>query len=145
MNRVILIGRVGRDPETRTFQNGGRVVSFSLATSEKWKDKDGERKERTEWHNVQIFNEGLGKVAEQYLRKGSQCMIEGQIQSRKYNDKDGNERTVVEVVVPRFGGSLELLGGKGDGGGKSDGGASRGQSNGKGSSLSDQLDDDIPF
>lgn len=144
MNRVILIGRVGRDPETRTFQNGGRVVSFSLATSERWKDKDGERKERTDWHHVQIFNEGLGKVAEQYLRKGSQCMIEGQIQSRKYNDKDGNERTVVEVVVPRFGGSLELLGGKGDGK-DARSGASRGGSENTGSSLSDQLDDDIPF
>ena len=141
MNRAILIGRLGKDPESRTFQNGGRVVSFSLATSERGKDRDsGERKEKTEWHNVHVFNEALGKVAEQYLRKGSQCMIEGQIQTRKY-EKDGAERYVTEIVIPRFGGSLELLGSKSDGGG--DSGERRPANNG--GSLSQQLDDDIPF
>lgn len=137
MNRAILIGRLGRDPEVRTFQNGGRVVAFALATSERWKDKAGEKQERTEWHNIQIFNEGLGKVAEQYLRKGSQCMIEGQIQTREFKDKDGNQRKATEIVVPRFGGSLELLGGK-------DSDAKASKSSGGGGS-SGGLDDEVPF
>ena len=141
MNQVTLIGRLGKDPTAKEFQSGGRVVSFTLATSERWKDKSsGEQKERTEWHNVQIFNEGLGKVAERYLRKGSQCMVQGQIQTRKY-EKDGAERYVTEIVIPRFGGSLELLGSKSDGGG--DSGERRPANNG--GSLSQQLDDDIPF
>lgn len=142
MNQVTLIGRLGKDPAAKDFQNGGRVVSFTLATSERWKDKSsGEQKERTEWHNIQIFNEGLGKVAERYLRKGNQCMVQGQIQSREYTDKDGVQRKAFEIVVPRFGGSLELLGGKNDGGGDS---GERRPANSN-DNLSQQLDDDIPF
>ncbi|CAB4145924.1 Ssb Single-stranded DNA-binding protein [uncultured Caudovirales phage] len=111
VNKVLLIGRLGRDPEVRTMQSGDKVVSFGLATSESWRDKaTGERKEKTEWVNVVIFNEHLTKVAEQYLRKGSSCFIEGQLQTRKYTDKDGNERTVTEVVLQRFRGELTLLG-----------------------------------
>ncbi len=110
LNRATLIGRLGRDPEVRHTQGGDRVVSFGLATSERWKDKaTGERKERTEWHNIVIFNDGLGKIAEQYLRKGSKVYLEGQIQSRKYHDKEGVERTSYEVVLTRFGGEIRLL------------------------------------
>jgi single-strand DNA-binding protein len=112
VNKVILIGRLGRDPEVRTMQSGDKVVSFGLATSESWKDKvTGERKEKTEWVNVVIFNEHLTKVAEQYLRKGSNCFVEGQLQTREYTDKDGNQRKVTEVVLQRFRGELTLLGG----------------------------------
>lgn len=109
LNKVTLIGRLGRDPDVRHTQGGDRVVSFGLATSERWKDKNtGERKERTEWHNVVIFNDGLGKIAEQYLRKGSKVYLEGQIQSRKY-EKDGVERTAYEIVLRRFAGEMTLL------------------------------------
>jgi single-strand DNA-binding protein len=110
LNRATLMGRLGRDPEIRHTQSGDRVVSFGLATSERWKDKaTGERKERTEWHNIVIFNDGLGKIAEQYLRKGSKVYLEGQIQSRKYQDKEGVERTAYEIVLTRFGGEIRLL------------------------------------
>ena len=110
LNKVTLIGRLGRDPEVRHTQGGDRVVSFGLATSERWKDRNsGERKERTEWHNIVIFNDGLGKVAEQYLRKGSKVYLEGQIQSRKYQASDGVERTAYEIVLRRFGGEMTLL------------------------------------
>ena len=112
MNRATLIGRIGRDPESRAMQNSGKVVSFSLATTESWRDKQtGERKERTEWHNVVIFNEGIGRVAETYLKKGSRCAIEGQIQTREYTDRDGNQRKTTEIVLQAFNGSLELLDG----------------------------------
>jgi single-strand DNA-binding protein len=147
MNKAILIGTLGRDPEVRTLQTGGRVVSFSMATSETWRDKDsGERKERTEWHNVVIWNEALGKIAESYLKKGQKTYIEGQIQSREYIDKDGNTRKVTEIVIPRFGGHIELLGGK-----KEDEPRfvptkeHRGDPPGRLGSLKDQLNDDIPF
>ena len=110
LNKATLIGRLGRDPEVRHTASGDRVVSFGLATSESWKDKNtGERKERTEWHNIVIFNEGIGKIAEQYLRKGSKVHLEGQIQSRKYTDKEGVERTSYEIVLQRFRGELILL------------------------------------
>ena len=110
VNKVILIGRLGRDPEGRSMQSGGRVVSFSLATDETWKDKaTGERKQRTEWHNVVIFNEPLGKIAEQYLKKGSSCYLEGQLCTREYTDKDGNQRKATEVVLKAVRGELTLL------------------------------------
>ena len=116
INKAILVGNVGKDPESRSFQSGGKVVSFSVATSESWKDKaSGERKEKTEWHNVSIFNEGLAKVAESYLRKGSKVYIEGQIETRKWQDKDGNDRYSTEIVLRPFGGALVLLDSKGDG------------------------------
>src|ERR1700692_3271568 len=110
VNKVILIGNLGRDPEVRRLTSGDPVVNLSIATSESWRDKaTGERKERTEWHRVVIFNENLAKVAEQYLRKGSKVYLEGQLQTRKYTDKDGTERNSTEVVVPRFRGELTLL------------------------------------
>lgn len=110
VNKAILIGNVGRDPDVRTTQNGERVVSFSLATTESWRDKaSGERKDRTEWHNVVIWNDAIGKVAEAYVRKGSKVYIEGQIQTREYTDKDGNQRRVTEIVLQRFRGELTLL------------------------------------
>lgn len=110
VNKAILIGHLGRDPETRRMSNGNAVVSFSLATSESWRDKTtGERKEKSDWHNVVIFNEGLGKVAEQYLKKGSKVYIEGQLQTRKYTDRDGNERSVTEIVLQQYRGEMTLL------------------------------------
>jgi single-strand DNA-binding protein len=110
VNKVILIGSLGRDPEVRTFPSGDRVVSFSIATTESWRDKNtGERKDRTEWANVQIFNENLGKIAENYLKKGAKVYLEGTLQTREYTDKDGNQRKVTEVVLPRFRGELVLL------------------------------------
>jgi single-strand DNA-binding protein len=109
LNKVQLIGQLGADPESRSFQNGGSVVNMRLATSETWKDKDGNRQERTEWHTVAIFNEGLGKVASNYLRKGSKVYIEGQLQTRKWQDQSGADRYSTEVVVPKFGGGLVLL------------------------------------
>jgi len=110
VNKVILVGNLGRDPEVRRMNNGDAVVSFSLATTESWRDKQsGERRDRTEWHNVVIFNEALCKVAEAYARKGSKVYIEGQIQTRTFNDKDGNERKVTEVVLQRYRGELTLL------------------------------------
>lgn len=113
VNKVILIGNLGKDPESRRFPSGGQVVSFSLATSESWRDKaTGERKEKTEWHNVSIFNEGLCKVAEQYLKKGSKVYIEGQLQTRKWQDKDGNDRYTTDVVLQGFNSNLTLLDGR---------------------------------
>ena len=111
MNKAILIGNVGRDPEIRNTQGGDKVVSFSVATSEKWKDRaTGEAKEKTEWHRIVIFNERLGDVAAQYLRKGSKVYVEGQIQSRKWTDKEsGQERTTTEIVLTKFKGELQLL------------------------------------
>jgi len=115
VNKVILVGNVGRDPETRRLNNGEPVCSFSLATAESWRDKaTGERKERTEWHNVVIFNENIAKVADQYVRKGSKVYVEGQLQTRKFTDKEGAERERTEVVLSRFRGELVLLDGKRD-------------------------------
>jgi single-strand DNA-binding protein len=163
VNKVILIGNLGKDPEARSMNNGGEVVSFSLATSENWNDKaSGERKEKTEWHNIVIFNENLGRIAKQYLRKGSSVYLEGQLQTRKWTDQNGNDKYTTEVVLQRFRGELTLLGGR-EGGGSSSGGsggganwgedrgsnpfgsgAGKGQSGG-GSAFDSDLDDDVPF
>src|SRR3954453_21879172 len=116
VNKVILVGNLGRDPEVRHTQDGRTIVNLSVATSENWRDKQsGERKERTEWHRVVIFNENLGKVAEQYLKKGAKVYVEGQLQTRKYTDKDGNQRKVTEVVLQRYRGELTLLDSRGRG------------------------------
>ena len=121
LNKATLIGNLGKNPEVRTTASGQRVVTFSLATSETWKDRaTGERKERTEWHNVVIFNENLAKIAEQYLKKGSKVYLEGQLQTRKYTDKNGQERQATEVVLQRYRGELTLLDGRGQGGGMGD-------------------------
>jgi single-strand DNA-binding protein len=113
VNKVILIGNLGQDPEVRSFQSGGKVVNLRIATSESWKDRtSGERKERTEWHSVAIFNEPLAKIAEQYLRKGSKVYLEGQLETRKWQDQSGTDRYTTEIVLRGFGGSLEILSGK---------------------------------
>ncbi len=118
VNKVILIGNLGRDPEVRSFQNGGKVVNLRIATSETWRDKaSGERKERTEWHSVAIFNENIAKVAEQYLKKGSKVYIEGQLETRKWQDQSGQDRYSTEVVIRPFRGELTLLDGRDGGGG----------------------------
>jgi single-strand DNA-binding protein len=127
VNKVIIIGNLGRDPEVRSFPNGGKVVNLRIATSESWRDKaTGEKKERTEWHSVAIFNEPLGKIAEQYLRKGSTVYIEGQLETRKWQDQSGADRYTTEVVVRPFNGNLTLLGGRGEGGGGGGGYEDRG-------------------
>ena len=117
VNKVILIGNLGRDPEVRSFQNGGKVCNLRIATSENWKDKNtGERREKTEWHSVAIFQEGLVRIAEQYLRKGSKVYIEGQLQTRKWQDQSGQDKYSTEVVLQGYGGTLTMLDGR-DGGG----------------------------
>jgi len=171
VNKVILVGNLGADPEARSFSNGGEVVQLSIATSESWTDKaSGEKKEKTEWHRVVIFNENLGRVAKQYLRKGSSVYLEGQIQTRKWQDNNGQEKYTTEVVLQRFRGELVLLGGRdgggqgGGGGGSSSqsndgwgggqssgsgygGGSSKPQGGGRGapSAFDSDLDDDVPF
>lgn len=150
VNKVILVGNLGRDPEVRSFQNGGKVVNLRIATSESWRDKQsGERKERTEWHSVAIMSEPLAKIAEQYLRKGSTVYIEGQLETRKWQDQSGQERYTTEVVLRPFSGTLTLLGGKHDDGGhdqrrddRQSGGSAYGASGG---ASRNDLDDDIPF
>ncbi len=164
VNKVILVGNLGKDPESQSFSNGGRAVKFSLATSESWRDKaSGDRKEKTEWHNIVIYNEKLGEVAEKYLKKGSKVYLEGAIQSRKWQDQSGADRYTTEVVLQRFQGELTLLdkaGGEGGGGGGGNyGGGGRdygvddrggGSAPAKakpfgGSDFADDLDDDVPF
>ncbi|MBR0553169.1 single-stranded DNA-binding protein [Stakelama marina] len=176
VNKVILIGNLGRDPESRTFQNGGKVVNLRIATSEQWKDRNtGERREKTEWHSVAIFNEGLANIAERYLRKGSKVYIEGQLQTRKWQDQNGQDRYSTEVVLQGFNSALTMLDspGGGQGGGSGSGGGDwgsgggfggGGQSAGRGGSYNaggdksggmggsdfgggfpDDLDDDVPF
>lgn len=165
VNKVILVGRLGKDPESKSFANGGSVVKFSLATSETWRDKQsGERKEKTEWHNVVIFNEALGKIASQYLRKGSEVYLEGAIETRKWQDQSGADRYTTEIVLPRFRGELALLGGRdgGAGGGSGDRGSdNRGSYGGddygspannamsgagkRPAAFDDDLNDDVPF
>lgn len=161
LNKVMLIGNLGADPEIRSFQNGGRVCNLRIATSENWKDRDGNRQERTEWHNVAIFSDGLINVCENYLRKGSKVYVEGQLQTRKWQDQQGNDRYSTEVVLRGFNGTLTMLDGRGDGGGggRSGGGQQGGYGGGgndwgggspsggggRGSNLGDDLDDDIPF
>lgn len=147
VNKVILIGNLGRDPEIRALTNGDKVASFSIATSETWRDKaSGERKERTEWHNVVIFNENIVKVAESYLRKGSKVYLEGQLQTRKYQDRDGHERSVTEVVLQRFRGELTLLDGKpaGDDAPRSTAADARAYADKKAPARA-SIDDDIQF
>ncbi len=152
VNKVILIGNLGADPEVRTFQNGGKVCNIRIATSETWKDKSsGERREKTEWHTVAIFSEGLVRVAEQYLKKGSKVYIEGKLQTRKWQDQSGNDRYSTEVVLQGFGSTLTMLDGRGEGGGGGGGGGGymADQSGGGGSSnnapASSDMDDEIPF
>ena len=158
VNKVILIGNLGRDPEVRTFGNGGKVCNLRIATSETWRDKQsGERREKTEWHSVAIFQEGLVRIAEQYLKKGSKVYIEGKLQTRKWQDQSGADRYSTEIVLQGFDGVLTMLDGReGGGGGGSDygsggGGYERGGSSGGGSGggsrggYGDDMDDDIPF
>ena len=167
VNKVILVGNLGADPEIRRTQDGRPIANLRVATSETWRDRNsGERKERTEWHRVVIFNEGLCKVAENYLRKGSKIYIEGQLQTRKWTDQGGQERYSTEVVLQGFNSTLTMLDGRGEGGGQSGGGSGfgggqgggyddygsqpapqGGSGGGRGSSggFSQDLDDDIPF
>jgi single-strand DNA-binding protein len=159
VNKVILIGNLGRDPEVRSFQNGGKVCNLRIATSESWRDRNtGERKERTEWHAVAIFSEGLVKVAEQYLKKGSKVYIEGQLETRKWQDQSGADRYTTEVVLRNFGSTLVMLDGRGEGGGGggfdddrggyaggSSGGYGGSSGQGGGGSSRADLDDEIPF
>lgn len=122
VNKVILIGNLGRDPEVRTFGNGGKVCNLRIATSENWKDKNtGERREKTEWHSVSIFNDGLVRIAEQYLKKGSKVYIEGALQTSKYQAKDGTDRYSTEVVLQGFGGTLTMLDGRSESAGNDEG------------------------
>lgn len=167
VNKVIIVGNLGRDPEVRSFGNGGKVVNLRIATSENWRDKQtGERKERTEWHSVAIYNEALGKIAEQYLKKGSTVYVEGQLETRKWQDQSGADRYTTEIVLRQFRGELTLLGGRGEGGGGgggyddrggyddggqgggygggASGGGRGGSSSGGGGGRSD-MDDEIPF
>jgi single-strand DNA-binding protein len=135
VNKVILIGNLGADPEVRNFQNGGKVCNLRIATSENWKDKNtGERREKTEWHTVAIFQEGLVRIAEQYLKKGSKVYIEGKLQTRKWQDQSGQDRYSTEVVLQGFDGTLTMLDGRGEGGGSGGGGSSDGGGYGGGSS-----------
>jgi single-strand DNA-binding protein len=158
VNKVILVGNLGADPEARSLNNGGEVVNMRIATSEQWKDRDGNRQERTEWHNVVIFNENLGRVAKNYLRKGSKVYVEGQLQTRKWTDQSGNDRYTTEIVLQRFRGELVLLdsregtsGGRGafneDFGGDDFGGGapSKPQSRPQPAAFDTDLDDDVPF
>lgn len=169
VNKVILVGNLGADPESRSFSNGGEVVNFTVATSENWKDKDGNRQEKTEWHKVAIFNENLGRVAKNYLKKGSKVYLEGAIQTRKWQDNSGQDKYTTEIVLQKFRGELVLLdsrgGGAGGGGGNfggggDDGGDFGGRGGGGGSSFGgggsrsgskpppafdSDLDDDVPF
>lgn len=133
LNKVMLIGNLGRDPEVRSFQNGGKVCNLSIATSETWKDKNtGERREKTEWHRVAIFQEGLVRVAEQYLRKGSTVYIEGKLQTRKWQDQSGKDNYTTEIVLQGYDGVMTMIGGRGDSGSMGSGGG------GGGGYMSDQ-------
>jgi single-strand DNA-binding protein len=148
VNKVILVGNLGRDPEVRRLTSGDPVVNLSIATSESWRDKaSGERKEKTEWHRVVIFNENLAKVAEQYLKKGSKVYIEGQLQTRKYTDKDGSEKYSTEIVLQKFRGELTMLDGRGESGGgeRTERPAMAGAGEGSRSFQRADLDDEIPF
>ena len=142
VNKVIIIGHLGRDPEVRTFQNGGKVVNLRIATSESWRDKQsGERKERTEWHSVAIFSEPLAKIAEQYLRKGSKVYIEGQLETRKWQDQSGADKYTTEIVLRPFRGEITLLDGRRDG----DAGQSRDDGPGAGGGGQREMDEKMPF
>ncbi|MEM7240999.1 MAG: single-stranded DNA-binding protein [Pseudomonadota bacterium] len=149
LNKVMLIGNLGRDPEIRTFQNGGRVCNFSIATSETWRDRNtGERQEKTQWHNIAVFNDGLIKVIEQYVKKGSKVFVEGQLETRKWQDQNGQDRYTTEVVLRNYGGTLTMLDGRSGGGGDSYGGYDAGGAAPTGDMAApapSDLDDEIPF
>jgi single-strand DNA-binding protein len=151
VNKVILVGNLGKDPEVRRMQSGDAVVNLSVATSESWKDKtSGERKEKTEWHRVVIFNKNLADVAERYLKKGAKVYLEGSLQTRKWTDKDGAEKYSTEVVLQNFNGTLVMLDGRsggGEGGGSFGGGGRErvGASESPASFQRDEMDDEIPF
>jgi single-strand DNA-binding protein len=173
VNKVIILGTLGRDPEVRNFQNGGKVVNLRVATSERYKDREGNQQERTEWHSVAIFNEKLGEIAERYLKKGNQVYLEGQLETRKWTDQQGVEKYTTEIVLRQFRGEIALIGGRNQGGGgdeagggygerggssgggygggrsSSGGGASKPRGGGSGGGGWDapkaDLDDDIPF
>jgi len=162
VNKVILVGNLGADPEARSLNNGGEVVNLRVATSEQWKDRDGNRQERTEWHQVVIFNENLGRVAKSYLKKGSKVYLEGQLQTRKWTDQSGNDKYTTEVVLQRFRGELVLLDSRGEGGGSgggfggggygddfggssSGGGGTQRQQRPQPAAFENDLDDDVPF
>ncbi len=172
LNKVTLIGNLGRDPEIRSTQDGSRIATFTVATSDTWRDRvSGERKERTEWHRIVIFNERLAEIAEKYLRKGSKVYLEGALQTRKWTDQGGQERTTTEIVLPKFRGELTMLDGMGGGRGAAAAGPAMdsdfddnyadepapratpvmpgpsrgGASGGRGRSTREDLDDDIPF
>ncbi|MEM9706163.1 MAG: single-stranded DNA-binding protein [Pseudomonadota bacterium] len=150
VNKVILIGNLGRDPEIRQTQDGRPIANLSVATSETWKDRNsGERREKTEWHRVVVFSEGLARIAEQYLRKGSKIYVEGQLQTRKWQDQQGQERYTTEVVLQNYGGVLTMLDGRRDGGGMSEMGPGGpgvdSLENRPSGGQSFELDDDIPF
>ncbi len=164
VNKVILVGNLGADPESRSFANGGEVVNLRVATSETWKDRDGNRQEKTEWHSVAIFNENLGRVAKSYLKKRSKVYLEGQIQTRKWQDQSGADRYSTEIVLQKFRGELVMLDARGEGGGggggggygggsSSDdfgggygaGGGAKPQSRPQPAAFDTDLDDDVPF
>ena len=162
VNKVILVGNLGADPESRSFANGGEVVNLRIATSETWKDRDGNRQEKTEWHTVAIFNENLGRVAKSYLKKGSKVYLEGQLQTRKWQDQSGNDRYSTEVVLQKFRGELVMLDGREGGGGGGNfggggadygsggggsfgGGGTKPQSRPQPAAFDTDLDDDVPF
>lgn len=160
VNKVILVGNLGQDPEVRRLGSGDPVVNLRIATSESWRDRQsGERKERTEWHSVVIFNENLAKVAEQYLKKGAKVYIEGALQTRQWEDQSGQKRYTTEVVLQKFRGELQMLDGRGGGGGESEDRSGRGaefgssgpmerggqSARGSGSRLKEEMDDEIPF
>src|SRR6201991_4671984 len=145
VNKVILVGNLGKDPEVRRMTSGEPVVNLSVATSESWRDKaSGERQEKTEWHRVVIFNKNLADVAEKYLRKGSKVYVEGQLQTRKWTDKDGQEKYSTEVVLQNFRGELTMLDGRGDGGGGGSARVGAGEAPASFDRSSD-MDDEIPF
>ena len=144
VNKVILVGNLGKDPEVRRMTSGDPVVNLSIATSESWRDKaSGEKKEKTEWHRVVIFNKNLADVAEKYLRKGAKVYLEGSLQTRKWTDKDGAEKYSTEVVLQNFNGTLVMLDSRGGGGGE--GGARVGASEAPASFQREEMDDEIPF
>ncbi len=163
VNKVILVGNLGKDPEVRRLNSGDPVVSFSIATSESWRDKQsGEKREKTEWHNIVIYNDLLAKVAEQYLKKGSKVYIEGQIQTRQWDDQSGQKRYTTEIVLQKYRGELQMLDSRGGSGGGEiedrsgrgaefgnsgpmDRGGQGGQASRSGSRLSEEMDDEIPF
>ncbi len=168
VNKVILVGNLGADPESKTFSNGNEVVNFTVATSETWKDREGNRQEKTEWHKVAIFNEHLAKVAKNYLKKGSKVYLEGKVETRKWQDNNGQDKYTTEIIIPKFRGELVLIDSRGGGGGGGggyggdEGGSDFGGRGGGGSSFGSggggsrsgskpppafdsDLDDDVPF